>query len=80
MEKTFRLTVITPDGTVLDTAVTYANLPAKGGTVGILPGHAPMVCALEKGSLRYKTVSETLTFPLTGGIAEVRDNKVTVIQ
>lgn len=58
----FQFRLITPQGKVLDAAVTSANVPAHDGMMGFLPGRAPIVSTLGCGALNV-----TLTAPLNKG-------------
>lgn len=80
MDKKLRLCVVTQDSTVFDSEVKYVNLPTPYGSVGILTGHAPMVCAVGKGAIRCGFLGESgAVIDISGGIAEVSDNVVTVL-
>ena len=47
--------------------------------MGILAGHAPMLCAVGKGILRCTKAGETLRIRVSGGIADVGGSEVTVL-
>lgn len=80
MENKLRLCVVTQEETVLDSYVSAVNLPTAFGSVGILSGHAAMVCAVTKGVLRCTYADGREERVLLGaGIAEVADNEVTVL-
>ncbi len=55
--------------------------PAVDGEVGILPGHAQMLCRLRPGLLRVKVPGreEEETIYVSGGILEVQPHIVTVL-
>ena len=55
MENMIHLSVVTADGVALDTQVSYVNIPTGSGSVGVLHGHAPMLCAVSAGKVRYTT-------------------------
>lgn len=57
MAETFLLEVATPDRLHVREQVTEAQIPAKNGYVGILPGHAAMLAELGGGELSYTTES-----------------------
>ncbi len=46
------LEVITPDETLFKGNVSHVVLPGLDGSFGILKGHAPMVSALAKGTVK----------------------------
>ena len=79
MAEGFHLSVLTGDGTIFDDRVDYVNLPTGYGSVGILAGHAPMLCAVDKGILRCTKEGETLRIRVSSGIANVGNNEVTVL-
>lgn len=49
----FRLEVITPERTVLETEVESVLLPAQGGQLGIWANHSPIIAALEIGVAHF---------------------------
>ncbi|HUR29042.1 MAG TPA: ATP synthase F1 subunit epsilon [Planctomycetota bacterium] len=73
------LRVITPDRIALDARVESVRLPAVGGSLGILPRHAPMVAALEIGELFYVEKGVRKAMFVSEGFAEVRSNTVRVV-
>ena len=79
MEKGFRFSLVTGDATVYQGEVSYVNLPTAFGSVGILRGHAPMLCAVGKGVLRCTAEEGTLRFRVSDGVASVADGEVTVL-
>ena len=52
MENKLHLCVVTQDSTVFERNVSYVNIPAAFGSLGVLGGHAPMVCAVSRGQVR----------------------------
>ena len=79
MAESFRLSVVTGDGTVFEDAVDYVNVPTGFGSLGILANHAPMLCAVEKGVLRCKQAGETRRIRVGAGVASVENNEVTLL-
>ena len=47
-----KITVLSPEKTLFEGSVDSVVAPAYDGEVGILPGHAPMMTLLGKGTLR----------------------------
>jgi F-type H+-transporting ATPase subunit epsilon len=76
---TFQLEVVTPERLVIDTQVSEAELPGKDGYMGILPGHAPLLSALGKGTLTYSESGAKQVIAIDGGFVEVFDNHVRVL-
>ncbi|MBQ9686607.1 MAG: F0F1 ATP synthase subunit epsilon [Oscillospiraceae bacterium] len=79
MAKEFRLSVVTGDGTVFDDSVDYLNIPTPFGSVGVLAGHASMLCAVEPGVLRCTRNGETLRIRVGKGVANVEGRETTVL-
>jgi F-type H+-transporting ATPase subunit epsilon len=49
------------------------------GEFGILPNHIPFLTTLQPGELRYRKGNQLEYLAVTGGFAEVSDNKVTIL-
>ncbi len=79
MAKSFRLSIVTAEGTVFEDSVEYVNLPTGFGSIGILANHAPLLCAVEKGTVRCTKDGETLRIRVSDGVASVENNEVTLL-
>ena len=53
----FRLKIITPAGTTVDTDVASALLPTQAGEVEVLGGHCKYVGLLASGIVKFKPVN-----------------------
>ncbi len=53
MADTIELEVVTPERQLVKESVTEAQIPAKEGYIGVLPGHAPLLSLLGSGVLTY---------------------------
>jgi F-type H+-transporting ATPase subunit epsilon len=53
MADSIELEVVTPERQLVKEAVTEAQIPAKEGYIGVLPGHAPLLSLLGSGVLTY---------------------------
>ncbi|MEM9414295.1 MAG: ATP synthase F1 subunit epsilon [Planctomycetota bacterium] len=80
MATTFNCTLTTPEQEVFSREVTYVDLPAHDGQVGILDNHAPLLVKLGYGALRLKDEAgqETAMF-VGGGFAQVKGGAVEVL-
>ncbi|MFQ5687330.1 MAG: ATP synthase F1 subunit epsilon [Candidatus Scalindua sp.] len=79
-EKTFSLSIITPEKVVYSNEVTAVTAHGSDGYLGILPQHAPLVTTLEPGPLSITESDEKkVAFSVNRGIMEVRKNKVVVL-
>lgn len=76
-----RLAVLTPMGTLLDAdevAWVQARL-ADGGTIGIYPGHAPLLAETVAAVLRYADPAGEHALELEAGVLHVDGGGVTVL-
>lgn len=71
--------VIAPDKTVWDSAAEEVILPSTTGQLGILPGHAPLLTALDTGVMRVRSSKDWVAIALMGGFAEVESDEVTIL-
>ncbi|XAL99548.1 ATP synthase F1 subunit epsilon [Phycisphaeraceae bacterium D3-23] len=80
MANTFTCTLTTPESEVFSREVSYVDLPAHDGQVGILDNHAPLLVKLGYGALRLKDSAgqETAMF-VGGGFAQVKGGTVEVL-
>lgn len=80
MAQSFQCSLVTPEASVLDAAVTYAEVPAHDGLVGIMYQHAPLLVKLGPGRLRLvmEDNSEVVYF-IDGGFAQMSDNHLTLL-
>ena len=64
----------------MDTAqVDEVVAPGSEGYFGVLPGHAPFLATLGIGELMYRVGREEYHVAVSGGFAEVRNDKVIVL-
>ena len=73
------LHVLTADGPVLERMVESVNLPMDFGSLGVLKGHADMLCNLEAGILRLRCEEGTMRLRIGAGIASVEKNEVNIL-
>lgn len=73
------LHVLTGDGPVLERQVSSVNLPTNFGSVGVLRGHAPMLCSLGAGVLKCRTEDGIIRLRISKGIASIEHNEVNVL-
>ena len=71
--------VLTPDRIICSTTADEIILPGLTGQVGVLEGHAALITALDTGLLRIKLNDKWTPIILCGGLAEIDQNRVTVL-
>ena len=74
-----KVEVVTPASAVLDVKATEVVLPGIEGQIGVLPGHLPLLTALDIGEMIVHTEQGKRRFVLEGGFAEVLRSKVTIL-
>lgn len=79
-KKRLLLTIVTPEKTVVsDKPVDFVTIPAVGGEMGVLPGHASFVVQLREGMLHYKEGTHRELFAVLNGFAEVHRDRVLLL-
>jgi len=71
--------VLTPDRVICSTTADEVVLPGLTGQIGVLEGHAALITALDTGLLRIKLDNKWTPIILCGGLAEIDQNRVTVL-
>ncbi len=79
MADTFDIEIVTPEKMVVRDVAEEAQIPAKNGYLGILPGHAPLITELSIGEITYRAAGTTTHISVAWGFAEVLPNKVTIL-
>lgn len=80
MAKTLRLDIVTPERVVYSNdQVSMVIARAIDGETGILPGHAPLITALDIAPLRIKQEESEIQIALCGGFMDVQDNQITIL-
>jgi F-type H+-transporting ATPase subunit epsilon len=79
MPDRFELEVATPERLFTRENVESAELPGSKGSLGILPGHAPLVDQLRAGVLSYSVGGRQWYIAVSGGFIEVLPGHVRVL-
>jgi F-type H+-transporting ATPase subunit epsilon len=74
-----QLDVITPERRLLSEQVDSVTVPGLNGELGILPGHTPLISALQTGVLSYAQGAATRRLLVSGGFVEVNGDRVSVL-
>jgi F-type H+-transporting ATPase subunit epsilon len=74
-----RCEIVSQDRMVFEGDVDIVVLPGSDGEMGILPQHAPLLSTLKMGVVKVRQGGEELIFTVTGGVAEVQPQIVTVL-
>jgi F-type H+-transporting ATPase subunit epsilon len=73
------VSVISPEKVLYEGQASSVVAPAFDGEVGILTGHAPMITALGRGTLRVDGGTGSQRFAVEGGFLQVVDDQVRVV-
>jgi len=79
MARTFRLEIVTPEKTVFSEDVVSLVAPAENGYLGVLAGHAPLLCSLKPGEIRIRRESGELLYATSGGFMEVTPKRTVIL-
>jgi len=79
MATTLKLEIVTPSGPAYSHEVDMVTLPGLEGEMGILPMHAPLITRIGQGEIVARHGSEEDRFLVTGGIADITQERVSVL-
>jgi F-type H+-transporting ATPase subunit epsilon len=80
MATPFHCSLVTPERSVLEADVVYADLPAHDGQLGVLNNRAPLLVKLGVGKLRLQMPDgATRRFVLDGGFAQMNRNHLILL-
>jgi F-type H+-transporting ATPase subunit epsilon len=74
-----QLNIVSPDRLLVRDAVSEVTVPGKGGYIGVLPGHAPLLTELVPGALSYTREGAKHYLCVNWGFAEVLPDRVIVL-
>ena len=77
--KHVRLEFVTPERAIVHDDVDEVELPGIDGFFGVLPGHAPLLAALQTGEMWYRKGAEKKFAFIAGGFAEVVPDRVSIL-
>jgi F-type H+-transporting ATPase subunit epsilon len=80
MADTFDIEIATPERLLAREKAVRAQIPARGGYIGVLPDHAALLSELGIGALTYTTPGhQFFSLAISGGFLEIKDNVVRVL-
>ena len=74
-----RLSIVTPARPIVDADVEQVVAPGSEGEFGVLPGHAALLAELKPGVVRWLEAGRPRRAAISGGFAEVTQERVTVL-
>ena len=72
------LKIISSEAIVFEGEVSVVHLPGSLGAFTVLPGHASLISTLTPGTVRYTAADGEHKAEITGGIADVDNNVVSI--
>ena len=79
MGERLTLELATPTRLVVTVEADEVVVPGSLGYFGVLPGHAPLLATLGIGEVTYRVGREEYHVAISGGFAEVRNDKVIIL-
>jgi F0F1-type ATP synthase epsilon subunit len=81
MPSLLTLKILTPESVILDVSEIQAvTIPlGDGGSIGIRPGHAPLIAETHQGVVKYRNETEDMEIALFAGVLDIRDNVITIL-
>ena len=75
----FRVIILTPYGQYFDNFVDYLEVRADHSTLGILPGHAPLVSTLIISKMKIRMNGTTFVYAIGGGLIHVKKEETILL-
>ena len=79
MAKKFKTEIVTPERLVFSEEIESLIIPAERGYLGVLAGHAPLLCTLKPGEVTIRGDKGDLHFATSGGFMEVTPGKAVLL-
>jgi F-type H+-transporting ATPase subunit epsilon len=78
-QRTFDLSVVTPEGAVFEGEAQMLIVPGAGGEIGVLARHAPLVAMLKAGEIRVRAGGQWQSFAAGPGYFKVHQDRAIVL-
>ena len=75
----FRFSILSPGGKAFEGQADYVSAPGAMGGFGLLPGHAPMIAAVQPGLCTVTTAGAQQHFYTGEGVLEVNREEVVLL-
>lgn len=75
---TMKLEIVSLEGIVYQGETNYVFFPGLGGSFDVLPHHAPLIAALQKGVIKFDKEGKTEEQPIGSGFVEIKNDKLSV--
>ena len=78
-QRTFSLSVVTPEGAVFEGEAQMLIVPGAAGEIGILARHAPLVAMLRAGEIRVRAEGQWQAFAAGPGYFKIQQDRGIVL-
>lgn len=79
MARKFKTEIVTPERIVFSEEIESLVIPAERGYLGVLAGHAPLLCSLQPGTITIRGDRGEQHFSTAGGFMEVTPEKAVLL-
>src|SRR5438552_16333882 len=79
MARKFKVEIVTPEKLVFSEDAESLVVPAERGYLGVLAGHAPLLCTLQPGEILIRGDRGDLRYATSGGFMEVTPQKASLL-
>jgi F-type H+-transporting ATPase subunit epsilon len=79
MAKKFKTEIVTPEKVIFSEEIESLVFPAERGYLGVLAGHAPLLCTLKPGAITIRGDRGEVHFSTSGGFMEVTPAKAVLL-
>lgn len=76
---TFKAQILTPEGSLFEGEVSGVQMPGVMGSFEVKANHAPIVSALDEGTVLVRKTDGDASYNISGGFVEVAKNKLTLL-
>lgn len=73
-----KVRIITPEKVLFEGESETVTFPGINGSFDVLPHHAPLITALQKGIIRYLVNGKEYEQPIDSGFVKIENDIVTV--
>ena len=77
--QTFHLSILTPYGHYFDGEVEFLEVRSDKYSLGILPGHAPLISTVSICKMRIKAHGREMKYAVGGGVITITKEKTTLV-
>jgi F-type H+-transporting ATPase subunit epsilon len=74
-----QLQIVSAERMLVNEQVDEVEIPGADGYFGVLPGHTPLLAALQVGQLWYRRGQDIQYLSIAFGFAEVQPDRVTIL-